>query len=561
MMISREHLFGGHLMRIALAQLNPTIGALSQNTERIKHYYHQALTGQAEVVIFSELALIGYPPQDLLLYEDLINQEQELLKKEVLPLTKKYCTPIIIGVTHVENSKLYNAALVLENGLVKSVHKKTLLPNYDVFDEARYFTRCTERKIELLGTTRSAITICEDIWNDQDFFSPQIYDIDPVEILFEQDANLLINLSASPYNLGKQKLREKLLSFLAKKYRSGVLYLNQVGGNDELIFDGSSMAYNSQGQLLYRARSFNEELFFVNTEDLYKPVASPIPPAEETISTVVQALKLGIREYIHKTGFSKVILGLSGGIDSAVCAVLAADTIGPENVLGIMMPSPYSSEHSLEDALLLAKNLNIEYRIIQIDDPYYSYLKLLNKNGNLLEDIAEENLQARIRGNILMHISNREGYMTLATGNKSELAVGYCTLYGDMSGGLAALADLPKTMVYELAEELNKAHGSYVIPERTITKAPSAELRPNQRDDDSLPAYDILDPILQMYIEENSSPAEIINAGFTAETVNRVVHMVDRAEFKRRQAAPGLRITTRAFGSGRRMPIARSYEP
>ena len=547
-------------MRIALSQINPTIGALSQNAAKVKDYYHRAANSGADLVIFTELSLSGYPPKDLLLYQSFIEREKELLNQEILPLTTKDGPMILIGALHKRDSKLYNAALLLDQGNIKSIHLKTLLPNYDVFDEARYFTRGNDHQIEMLGDLPAAITICEDIWNDRDFFPNPIYNTDPLEKLYDRGARLLINLSASPYHLGKHKLREELLSFLARKYNTGIIYLNQVGGNDELVFDGSSLVYNSMGELLYRAAAFEEELFYVDTEDLSQQAIETMPPGSDNIDVVMQTLRLGIRDYVTKTGFKKVVLGLSGGIDSAVVAALAVEALGPENVLGVMMPSPYSSEHSIEDAVSLAENLGIDNRLIKIEDPYKAFLSLLNKGKEALEDLAEENLQARIRGNIIMHISNREGYLALATGNKSELAVGYCTLYGDMSGGLAVIADLPKMMVYELANHINQIHGQEIIPERTISKPPSAELRPNQKDEDSLPPYHILDPILYLYIGENLSAGDIINRGFDQNTVNRVVRMVDRAEFKRSQAAPGLRITTRAFGSGRRMPIARSYE-
>jgi NAD+ synthase (glutamine-hydrolysing) len=553
-------LWGVNKLRIALAQVNPTIGALSRNTERVKYYYHLANKNDADLVAFSELSLSGYPPKDLLLYQSFIDREKELISRELLPLTAKNGPAILIGALHRQGGKLFNAALFLDQGKIKSIHLKTLLPNYDVFDEERYFTRATEHRVEMLGDLPTAITICEDIWNDRDFFAEPIYNTDPLETLYAQGARLLINLSASPYHLGKHRMREELLTFLAKKYNSAIIYLNQVGGNDELVFDGSSLICNNRGELLYRAAAFEEELFYIDTDNLFHPAPATVPPGKDDINTVMQTLRLGIRDYVSKIGFEKVVLGLSGGIDSAVVAVLAVEALGPENVLGVMMPSPYSSDHSIEDAARLAENLGIENRLIKIEEPFRAFLTLLNGGTETLQDLAEENLQARIRGNIIMHISNREGYLALATGNKSELAVGYCTLYGDMSGGLAVIADLPKMMVYELADHLNQIYGKEIIPERTIIKPPSAELRPEQKDEDSLPPYHILDPILYLYIEENLSAEDIAARGYEPETVGRVLRMVDRAEFKRRQAAPGLRITTRAFGSGRRMPIARSYE-
>jgi len=547
-------------MRIALAQLNPTIGALTVNTKKIAEHYEIAAKNDVGLVVFPELALSGYPPKDLLLYKRYIEKESKLLTNHILPLTKYSGPAILIGASFRDSGKLFNAALFIREGEIKSVHLKSLLPNYDVFDEERYFTRAPDLQLEKLDDLPTAIVICEDMWNDHDFFQNPIYNTDPLEQLFQQGARLMINLSSSPYHLGKHKLREELISFLAKKYNAGIIYLNQVGGNDELIFDGSSLAFNNRGELLYRAKSFSEELFYIETDDLFKKTfKNPIPVCED-METVRRALCLGLKDYVHKTGFEKVVLGLSGGVDSAVVAVLAAEALGPDNVLGIMMPSPYSSSHSVEDAVALAENLGIQYRIVEIEKPFNAYLELLNDGQRAFFDLAEENLQARIRGNIVMHVSNREGYLALATGNKSELAVGYCTLYGDMSGGLAVIADLPKMMVYELANHLNSRQFSEIIPDRTIRKAPSAELRPNQKDEDSLPPYHILDPILQLYIEENFAISEIVAKGFEKETVERVIYMVDRAEFKRRQAAPGLRITTRAFGSGRRMPIARSYD-
>ena len=546
-------------MRIALAQLNPTIGALQENAEKVETYYAKAKANGADLVVFTELSLSGYPPKDLLLYESFLDQEKDLILHKLAPLTESG-PPMIIGTAHRQSGKLYNGAFYIETGSIKSIHLKTLLPNFDVFDEERYFTRCTDRRVELIDTLPVAITVCEDIWNDNDFFPDPLYDTDPLVSLFAQGARLLLNLSASPYHLGKHQLREKMLPFLARKYNSAVIYLNQVGGNDDLVFDGSSLVYNSRGELVYRAAAFDEELFYVETEDLYKKAEKVILPDHDNISTVRQVLTLGIKDYTVKTGFEKVVLGLSGGIDSALVACLASDALGPQNVLGVLMPSPYSSEHSINDAIALAENLGIEHRLIRIDKPFQSFIELLNRENKAVQDLSEENLQARIRGNIIMHISNREGHLALATGNKSELAVGYSTLYGDMAGGLAPLSDLPKMMVYELAEHINEQSGREIIPHSTLTKPPSAELRPDQKDEDSLPPYDTLDQILYYYIEENKSACDIIAEGFDDKTVKKVIRMVDTSEFKRRQAATGLRITTRSFGIGRRMPIARGHE-
>jgi NAD+ synthase (glutamine-hydrolysing) len=547
-------------MRIALAQINPTIGALKANTEKIRATYRSAVEGDAHLVIFPELAITGYPPQDLLLYHSFTEQVDKIICDELAPLTLSGPT-MLLGAPFKVDGVLYNTAVQLESGRVQAVHRKTLLPQYDVFDEQRYFTPSPERKIIPLNALAAAVTVCEDMWNDRGLNPRPIYELDPLEELSAQgDFDLIINLSASPYNYGKQGLREKVAGYLAKKYRAGFLYVNQVGGNDELIFDGTSLVFNNRGELVYRAASFKEDLFYIESDTLFRSPDLPVPPAVEDISTIHRALVLGIRDYLGKTGFSRAVIGLSGGIDSALTAALAVEALGAANVLGILMPSPYSSDHSVEDARTLAKNLGIESRLIPIDAPFQSFLPLFNREGSPTQDLAEENLQARIRGNILMFISNREGYLALTTGNKSELAVGYCTLYGDMAGGLAVLADVPKVMVYELAGYLNRLGGRDIIPRSTLTKPPSAELRPDQKDEDSLPPYHELDPILLLYIEENLSPEEIIKQGYRAKTVRQVISLVDRSEFKRRQAAPGLRVTTRAFGSGRRMPIARGFE-
>ncbi len=547
-------------MRIALAQLNPTIGALEHNLRKVKDYYHAGLDRKADLVVFTELALPGYPPRDLLTYRSFLDKERALITGELLPLTATTGVPILIGANHRQGGRLYNAALLLENGIIKSTQLKTLLPYFDVFDETRYYKACSERKIEMLDGIPTAVTVCEDIWNDMEYFNDPLYDSDPLQGLFAQGARLLLNLSASPYHYGKHALREDMLPYLAKKYNTAVIYLNQVGANDELVFDGSSLVYNNRGELLYRASLDQEELFIVETDDLFKPASKTVPPDRDDIETIKQILEIGTRDYLSKTGFSKVVLGLSGGIDSAVVAALAAEAVGPDKVLGILMPSPYSSRHSIEDASELAENLGIDYHTIRINEPFDTFINLLNKGEGPKMDLAEENLQARLRGLVLMQISNREGYLALVTGNKSELAVGYSTLYGDMAGGLAILADVRKMMVYELAHHINKLHGKAVIPERIITKAPSAELRPDQKDEDSLPPYKILDPILELYLEKSFSPSEIIAKGHDEETVRRVVKLVDTSEYKRRQAAAGLRISPNAFGPGRRMPIARGFE-
>ncbi|MBS3943363.1 MAG: NAD+ synthase [Dethiobacter sp.] len=546
-------------MKIALVQMNPTVGALKKNSSKVKASYRTAKAAGARLVICPELAITGYPPQDLLLYQGFRQQVEAIVSEELAPLTAGGPV-LLLGAPFTVDGKLYNSAVQMEEGQIRALHGKTLLPCYDVFDETRYFHRAPRREIVEIDGMTAAVTVCEDMWNDRDLYSPPPYDLDPLEDLFGQGQfDLIINLSASPYHYGKQTLREKVAGYLAKKYRSALLYVNQVGGNDDLLFDGASLIFNNRGELICRGASFEEDLMIIGSETLLCRETSPLPPVEEGIGMIHRALVMGIRDYLSKTGFSRAVLGLSGGIDSALTAALAVEALGPENVLGVLMPSFYSSEHSVADALALAENLGIKTRLISINSPFSAYLSLFNREGPSLQDPAEENLQARIRGNILMFISNREGCLALTTGNKSELAAGYCTLYGDMAGGLAVLADLPKLMIYELAEYLNGG-GREIIPRRTIAKPPSAELRPNQKDEDSLPPYNELDPILHLYIEENMSFQEIVRRGFGDETVRRVISLIDRSEYKRRQAAPGLRVTTRAFGSGRRMPIARDYE-
>lgn len=547
-------------MKVALAQFNPTVGALRKNCARIRQIYLEACSAGAALVVFPELAITGYPPKDLLLYSSFIAESTGLVDSLLAPLTHGGRPPLLLGAPYMVEKNLCNAALLLEQGKVKAVHPKTLLPNYDVFDEQRYFTPSGKRRVELLLDRAVGITLCEDLWNDLDFWPQPRYDLDPLAELADQGASLIINLSASPYHYGKQELREKIISFIARKHRLGCLYVNQVGGNDELIFDGTSLVFDKRGELIYRGRSFCEDLIVVDISHLDSGGCAALAPSAENRGTVFEALALGVRDYLFKSGFSRAVLGLSGGIDSAVTAAVAVEALGASNVLGVLMPSPYSSRHSIEDALQLGGALGIETRTIPIKEPFFSYCNLFNPKGELCQDLAEENLQARIRGSILMFIANREGCLTLTTGNKSELAVGYCTLYGDMSGGLAVLADIPKAMVYELAAYINSRTGRETIPARTIDKPPSAELRPNQRDEDSLPPYALLDPILYHYIEENLSAGEISALGYDRQTVLRVLGLVDRAEYKRRQAAPGLKVTTRAFGTGRRMPIARGYE-
>jgi len=441
---------------------------------------------------------------------------------------------------------------------VERTFRKTLLPTYDVFDEDRYFEPASESQILRLKGTIFGISICEDIWNDRDFWKRRRYHADPVQELVARGAEAIINLSASPFTVGKQMHREAMLSNLARKYQVPFLYVNQVGGNDDLVFDGRSCFFNSLGHLIARGRGFKEDLI---TADLATPAPTPAGSIAKDDFTpeaeIWQALTLGTRDYVHKCGFSSVLLGLSGGIDSGIVAAVASQALGPENVLCVLMPSPYTSQASLEDALLLAHNLGVKTITISITEIMQSYdAKLAGPFSGLPADVTEENIQARIRGNLLMALSNKYGSILLTTGNKSELAVGYCTIYGDMSGGLAVISDVPKTFVYRLAEWLNSATGREIIPVRIMKKAPTAELRFDQTDQDNLPPYVVLDAILERYIEQHQSEEELLAQGFDASTVARVLCLVKNAEFKRRQAAPGLKVTDRAFGSGWRMPVA-----
>lgn len=537
-------------MRIALVQCNPTVGDIRGNAAKILGGISWARARGARLVVFPELSLVGYPPKDLLYREDMLQAVEQVLGECIAPAS--HGVGVLLGAPVRHAGGLWNAALFFFEGKLFAQQAKSLLPNYDVFDEVRYFKPAAERRVIPFEGERLGVTICEDIWNDKDYWQRQRYDLDPLAELAAQGATLFINISASPYHYGKKRLRADMLAHIARKYGRPLVYVNQVGGNDELIFDGSSLFLSPSGSILWEGKSFAEDRVVLDTGELFSG-REPSSVGED-IGDVYRALCLGIRDYFRKTGFQKAVVGLSGGIDSSVVAALAAASLGAENVLGVSMPSFYSSPESLRDAGELAKNLGIAWRVIPIGDIFTSYLKTLNPGGMPLVDLAEENLQARIRGNILMFLSNREGYLVLSTGNKSELAMGYCTLYGDMSGGLAVLADVPKTMVYELAAYVNQERE--IIPQNVFRKAPSAELRPNQRDEDTLPPYRVLDPILRAYIEDNLAPRDIVALGFPEELVTGITQSIDRAEYKRFQAAPGLRVTTKAFGAGRRMPIA-----
>jgi len=550
------------MITLAIAQLNPTIGAIAANAENILNTVKTAHSQGADLVLTTELALCGYPPRDLLLnpsFIDLIDHQLQQLAQAIPPEIA-----VLVGTVSRNNQAaaqgqktLWNSAALLHQGRIKQYFHKCLLPTYDVFDEDRYFAAADHSDSFTLKNTKIGVTICEDLWNDQAFWGQRHYPIDPLENLVSQGVDFVVNLSASPYSVGKHSLRESLICHSAKRFNLPLIYVNQTGGNDDLIFDGGSFAVDRQGQLVSRSPLFKEDLRYLQYDpekrDLQPTTLAQTPETKE--AELFQALVLGVKDYLQKCSFQKVVLGLSGGIDSSLVAAIAVAALGSENVLGILMPSPYSSEHSVTDALALAENLAIQTQTVPIGRAMITYGQMLDP---LFHDtpfgIAEENLQSRIRGNILMAIANKFGYLLLTTGNKSEMAVGYCTLYGDMNGGLAAIGDVPKTQVFALCQWLNREQE--VIPPNVLTKPPSAELKPGQIDQDSLPPYDILDNILDRLIHHHQSAQMIIEAGFEPEIVLKVCRLVKRSEFKRRQAAPALKVTDRAFGTGWRMPIA-----
>jgi NAD+ synthase (glutamine-hydrolysing) len=574
-------------MKIAIAQLNPTIGDLTGNAQKILQAAEQAAQVGTRLLLTPELSLCGYPPRDLLLQPSFIQAMLEQLKKLATQLPASM--GVLVGAAQ-ENAQagitggkpLFNSIFWLENGQIKQVFHKRLLPTYDVFDEYRYFEPGNEINVFKLedSSIKIGVTICEDLWNDEEFWGKRQYPCNPIADLAAANVDLMINLSASPYTVNKQKIREAMLRHTAQRYQTPIIYVNQVGGNDDLIFDGYSVAFNPSGEMVCRAGAFQPDLITVEWNKSQKSLHSlqsssqlnsvELAPKSED-EEIFAALVLGVKDYAKKCGFSQALLGLSGGIDSSLVAAIAAAALGSENVLGVLMPSPYSSDHSITDALKLAENLGIKTHTLKIADLMADYDKSLGGLfAGLPSDVTEENLQSRIRGNLLMAIANKFGNLLLSTGNKSEMAVGYCTLYGDMNGGLAVIADVPKTRVYSICHWLNQCpeiignnlgknmgkNTGEIIPENVLTKAPSAELKPGQVDQDSLPAYDILDDILHRLVEKHESEAEIAAAGHNPEAIARVVKLVTRAEFKRRQAPPGLKVTDRAFGTGWRMPIA-----
>mgnify|MGYP001576994587 CR=1 FL=1 len=544
-------------MKIALAQINTTVGDFGGNVDKILTYARSAKERGADLVVFPELALCGYPPRDLVEKSEFVQRSESELTRLAGLLPE---IPALVGYVRGSRAKqgkgVADAAALLGGGVVVSDYAKVLLPFYDVFDESRYFEPGPGPVVCQLQGELVGLTICEDAWNDKSFWEKPLYARNPVEETVSAGAKVLINIASSPYCTDKIQLRHDMLKALARQHHVPVVYVNHVGGNDQLIFDGSSMAFDAQGKLCARAKSFEEDLVFFDTGGICGDIRlAPVSQASE----VYQALLLGTRDYVAKCGFKRVLVGLSGGIDSSLVAALAADALGSENVTGIGMPGPYSSPGSLRDAEALAKNLKIDFRVIPITPIFESYLTTLDPAfEGRPRDVTEENIQARIRGNILMALSNKFGSLLLTTGNKSELAVGYCTLYGDMAGGLAVIADVPKTLVYELARHANR-HGER-IPQACLDKAPSAELRPNQTDQDSLPPYNTLDTILRAYIEDNLTAQDIAERhGFPFGLVSETIRKVNQAEYKRQQAPPALKVTAKAFGMGRRYPIAQKF--
>jgi NAD+ synthase (glutamine-hydrolysing) len=551
-------------VRIALAQINPTVGDFEGNLEKITAFVERAAKLNAELVMFPELATCGYPPADLLEKESFVQRAEDTLAA-VAELTKGEGRPAVLIGSPMRcegglGKHIQNVAAMLADGEVHSVQQKMLLPFYDVFDEQRYFEPAKEQSLTVVKGRALAITVCEDAWNDKMFWPRQMYPVDPVEELMKQwgtspslgGQRLILNISASPYWHDKIAVRERMLGALAKRHRATIVMVNQVGANDSLIFDGTSFAVGPDGEVLARAKSFEEDLLIVETE----PVKASVTVLSDETALTWEALVLGTRDYVRKCGFSKAIVGLSGGIDSALVAAIAVDALGAENVQGVGMPSEFSSTGSVSDAEMLAKNLGIAFSILPIREIYTQFTSTLEpvfKGGEF--GLAEENLQPRIRGSLLMALSNKTGALVLTTGNKSEMACGYCTLYGDMVGALAVLGDVYKTEVYALSRYVNRERE--VIPSDTLTKPPSAELRPGQQDTDSLPPYDVLDPILRSYIEEYSSAEEIAKSqDVDVALVRKVIRLVEISEYKRQQAAPVLKVSRKSFGMGRRFPIA-----
>ena len=545
-------------MKIALGQINPTVGDFSGNRKKIVEFSRRAQASGAGLILFPELSVCGYPPRDLVERPSFVARNRETVE-QIAAETRGIA--VICGlVTPAESEtgkSAMNSAALLQDAKVAFLQSKMLLPTYDVFDEMRNFAPAKSQDLFSFCGNRMALTICEDAWNDKLFWPKRLYTVDPIETLIRAGGNFVLNISSSPFWIGKRELRRDMLAAIARHHKVPVALVNQVGGNDSLVFDGSSIVLNAEGNIIAQGSSFEEDLVYFDSKTLTGDLHEQIEGEE---ASVYAALVLGTRDYMRKCGFQKAIIGLSGGIDSALTAVIAADAAGPENVIGVGMPGPYSSPGSIDDARALAGNLGIRFELLSIDRAFEAYRQTLQEVfAGKKEDVTEENIQSRARGTLLMALSNKFGAIVLSTGNKSELGVGYCTLYGDMVGGLAVISDVPKTLVYRLSHYVNSRRP--VIPMPTLEKPPSAELRPNQKDSDSLPPYEILDAVLEDYVEAVHSAERIAaDHGFDLEVVRRVVRMVDRAEYKRQQAAPGIKISPKAFGYGRRIPIAAKSE-
>ena len=547
-------------MRIALGQINTTVGDLGGNVDRMLRQARAAVQRDAHVIVFPELSVNGYPPRDFVEKDSFLERTQcelDRLTSESAGLDISIVCGYVGRAESQTGKKATNSAALIERGSVVFRQHKMLLPTYDVFDEARWFVPAASQSLHAVHGRQAAITICEDAWNDKQFLDRRLYLRDPIEELAQSGAELLLSVNASPYHMGKRELRRTLFARAARRYGIPVIYVNQVGGNDQLVFDGSSFAMDATGRVIASAASFAEDLVVVDIDtgpgDLRESHA-------DECQAVYDALVLGTRDYVHKCGFRKVLIGLSGGIDSSLVAAVAVDAVGRENVTGVAMPGPYSSDHSITDARAMAERLGVNFEVVSITPMYEQFLQALAPVFRGAQpDTTEENLQSRLRGVTLMAMSNKTGALVLTTGNKSELAVGYCTLYGDMCGGLAVISDVPKTLVYQLSRVANKRHGD-AIPENVFVKPPSAELRPDQKDSDSLPEYDMLDRILKAYVEDAQSARQIsADTGFDVALIRDIINKVDRNEYKRQQAAPGLKVTTKAFGIGRRFPIAQRF--
>lgn len=540
------------ILRIAIAQINPMVGDFQGNAQKITDYIRRAEGFAVDIISFPELALTGYPPEDLLLKPKFVQDNLRKLK-EIVKSVKN--TISIVGFVDQKGGNLYNAAAVIYKYKIYGIYHKMLLPNYGVFDEKRYFTPGNKAGVFKINNFVFGVNICEDIWHKEGPLKEQV----------KQGARIILNINASPYHAGKIKERGRIVCAQAKSNRVFISYANLVGGQDELVFDGQSMVVNNKGTILSRAEAFKEDLLILDIDIASVATKNHVhlPKKQvkslDLVSEVYQALVLGLQDYVDKNGFKKVVIGLSGGIDSALVAVLAVDALGKDNVIGVFMPSRYSSKESEVDAYELANNLGIKIMNISIEQIYKIYLLTLEPHFLGSEkNVAEENIQARIRGNILMALSNKFGWLVLTTGNKSEMSMGYATLYGDMAGGLAVIKDVPKVLVYKIARYRNSS--SFVIPERVLIKAPTAELKPNQKDSDTLPEYEKLDPILKAYVEDDFDLKSIVALGFDKETVSKVIQIVDKSEYKRRQSPPGIKITPKAFGRDRRMPITNRHK-